>query len=296
MKKIIFILLPLFTLILVDSCKSEKKNDAIQQDSTVSTVDTSVQTFYLVPSPDDIFGFADDKNLSYVENLLNPIENASKYNNTMYQEFNFGIYSADLAYCAANAKNEETKKYLQTVQDLSQKIGLAEIFNASLINRIEHISAQKDSLISISNDTYFDIIRYLDKYQKNSTLSIMAAGGWIECMYIVINQVEYDAENPTIQKIADQKLVISNLSKFLEQNIGDPNVKTIFDDFKPIVDLYQGLTIKKLNTSQSPKNKTGNVFIIGGNHKIIITEEEYSKLKELIIQTRNNLTLNNVTQ
>lgn len=295
MKKFIFILLPIFTLIIINSCKSDKKNNNSQQDSTlVSNSDTSVQTFYLVPSPDDIFGFADDKNLTYIEDLLNPIENTDKYNNTMYQEFNFGVYSADLAYCAANAKNEQTKKYLQTVQDLSHKIGLAEIFNASLIKRIEHISAQKDSLISISNDTYFDIIRYLDKFQRNSTLAIMAAGGWIESMYLVINQVKYDTINPTIQKIADQKLIISNLKKFLEQNINDPNVKTVYEKFQPIIDLYEKLEIKKIKSSTPNKNK--NVYFIGGDRKIIITEEQFSELKKLIIKTRNNLTLNNVTQ
>jgi len=291
MKKLLLILLP---LIIFSACKKEKKNDIQNQDTTVVEADTTVKTFYLVPSPDDIFGFADDQNLTYIEDLLNPIDNVSKYNNTKYQEFNFGVYSADLAYCAANGKNEETKKYLQIVQDLSQKIGLAKVFNASLINRIEHISPQKDSLISLSNDTYFDIIRYLDKYQRNSTLSIMAAGGWIECMYIVINQVDYQEGNPTIQKIADQKLVLTNLIKFLEQNTSDLGVKDIYDNFNEIYDFYQSLKIEEVNSNT--KKTDDNVFIIGSNHKILINKAEYLKLKELIIQTRNNLTLNNVSQ
>ena len=292
MKKLL--LLFVIGVFVLGACKKEKKTPKDVKDTTNVVTDTTVKTFYLVPSPEDIFGFADDPYLKFIPDLLNPVDNLSKYDNSKLQELNFGVYSADLAYAAANAKNDETKQYLKVVQDLSQQIGLAEVFNESLVNRIEHVAPQKDSLIALSNDTYFDIIRYLDKYQRNSTLAIMAAGGWLESMYLVVNQVDFDKDTNTVQKLANQKLVISNLMKFLSQNINQPNVKEIYDLLQPIANVYDQMKFVK-SYNQEP-NTDNEVFIIGGNKKISINKNQFLHIKQLINEVRNKITLNDVTK
>ncbi len=292
MKKLLLLLA--VSVFIFGACKKENKSQNDVEDTTTVATDTTVKTFYLVPSPEDIFGFADDPSLKFVPELLNPVDNISKYDNSKLQELNFGVYSADLAYAAANGKNDETKQYLKVVQDLSQQIGLAEVFNESLINRIEHVAPEKDSLIALSNDTYFDIIRYLDKYQRNSTLAIMAAGGWVESMYLVVNQIDFNKESKTVQKLANQKLVISNLMKFLEQNNDQPNVKEIYDLLQPIANVYNQMKI--IESDNQETNSSNDVFIIGGNKKILITEDQFSQIKQLINEVRNKITLNDVTQ
>ncbi len=284
--------------IWLSSCKSDSDKTDNQQDTVTTDSNTTndVQTFYLVPSPDDVFGFADDKNLQFNSELLNPVENLEKYNDTKSKEFNFGVYSADLAYCAASSKNDETVQYLNVVRELSQDIGLADVFNESLVYRIEHVSAEKDSLISLSNDTYFDIIRYLERNNRPTTLATMAAGGWLECMYLVVNQTEFSADDPTIQKIADQKLIVTNLQKFLEQEQDNPNIKAIIDAFKNIFDLYAQLGVVELEDNNNPTTDNNEtIIVVGGHSKFVITEEQYNNLKKYIIDTRNNLTKNNVS-
>ncbi len=300
MKKISLLALLIVPLIWLSSCKSDdNKKDNETQDSTIvdNTNDQEdVQTFYLVPSPDDVFGFADDKNLQYNAELLNPTENLEKYNDTKSKEFNFGVYSADLAYCAASNKNDETVQYLNVVRELSQDIGLADVFNESLVYRIEHISPEKDSLISLSNDTYFDIIRYLERNDRPSTLATMAAGGWLECMYLVVNQTDYSSDNPTIQKIADQKLIVTNLEKFLEQEQDNPNIKAIIDEFQNIFKLYSELEVVETQDNNAPTTDNNEtIIVVGGHSKFVISEEQYKNLKKYIIDTRNNLTKNNVS-
>ncbi len=293
MKKILilFILVPLLWMV---SCKNEDENNN-NQNTTQNTEEQEIQTFFLVPSPEDVFGFADDESLTFDKNLLNPTENISKYHNDIkLQEFNFGVYAADLAYCAAFVKKDETSQYLNVVRELSQNIGLADIFNESLIYRIEHLTPEKDSLIAISSDTYFDIIRYLDRNDKTTTLAIMAAGGWIECMYLVVNLTEFAEGDETIQKVADQKMVVTNLWRFLEQNQENASVKTLMEDFKKVYDLYNQLEII-LDEANSPKSDNNEIIVVGGNSKIVINESQYYELKKVIIEMRNKLTQNNVT-
>ncbi len=300
MKKITFLLLLLVPFLWLGGCKSDDSSDSNSTEVTETPEKTEKsdepQTFFLVPSPDDVFGFAEDKSLTFDKELLNVVENLKKYDNDVkLQEFNFGVYSADLAYSAAFSKNDETILYLNTVRELSQSIGLAEVFNESLVNRIEHITPQKDSLIAISNDTYFDIIRYLERNDRPNSLAIIAVGGWVECMHLVLSLTEFDAENATVQKIADQKMIISNLWKFLEQNQDDANVKAIMDDVKNINDIYNNLTVAVDEDNSVKSDENEDIYVVGGNSKIVITQEQYDNLKKEIETLRNKLTLNNVT-
>jgi hypothetical protein len=292
MKKLLLFFILISFFVSIYSCKSDK-NKKTDSDTVVVETD-EVQTFYLVPSPEDVFGFANDKNLKFNKDLLNPISNLSKYNDTKLQEFNFGIYAADLAYSAALSKNDETVQYINIVRELSNKIGLSEVFNESLIKRIENVSPQKDSLISLSNNTYFDIIRFLERNDKTTTLAIIATGGWLECMYLVVNLVAFDEKNPTIQKVADQKMIITNLWNFLKQNEKDANISSIMTDLKPLYEFYSGLASVEVDNSNM-KTNNNEIIIVGGNSKVVINSEQYDKLKKMIIDIRNKITLNNVT-
>ncbi|MEA3451335.1 MAG: hypothetical protein U9Q83_05465 [Bacteroidota bacterium] len=295
MKKLAILLLFFIPFILISSCKDdEDKNNT--QDSIIQVTDIDVQTFYLVPSPEDVFGFADDESLVFYPDYLNSVDNLSKYNTTKLQEFNFGVYAADLAYCAATSKNDESVKYLQVVRKISQKIGLVDVFNESLITRIEHVSPYKDSLISLSNDTYFDIIRYLERNDRPTTLAIMAAGGWIESIYLVVSQLEYSENSLSIDKITEQKLIVSNLKMFLKQySDDDKNISSIYDEFESIFDLYDELSVETDDTNEADDNRDSKIIVVGGTNKIKITETQYNQLKKYIIDTRNKLTQNNVT-
>jgi len=295
MKKVIILLLILVPFLWVSGCKEDKDDKDNQTDSTTVNESKDVRTFYLVPSPEDVFGFADDDNLKFDKELLNPRENLSKYNDVKLQEFNFGVYAADLAFCAAANKNDETVSYLKTVRELSQDIGLADVFNESLVYRIEHVTPIKDSLIALSNDTYFDIMRYLEKNDRKTTLSIMAAGGWLECMYLVVSQTEYSKTNPSIHQIADQKIIVTNLWKFLEQNEDDPNVKAVKDELKEIYKIYNSLQPVSDENQDITTTDDEDAIVVGGNSKYIIEEAQYKQLKKYIIEARNKLTLNDVT-
>ncbi len=291
-KGIKLILLFLAGLIIVAGGCKQEKNKKQEQAQAGEQDSIAVQVFYLVPSPDDIFGFATDTNLYFEPKLLNPISNLDKYESTKLQEINFGVYSADLAYAAAFGKKQETKDYLNAVKALSEKIGLSSVFNESLVQRIDNLGTDKDSLISISNDTYFDIIRYLERTNRINTLALLAAGGWLETIYLVVNLVEYKENDRTIQQIADQKLIFNNLYKFLEQNLDDPNVKSVYDDFKPLKEIYDQLKVVKLEDSDQLQ-VTNDKIIVGGNFKIVMTKEQFYKLRDVINTIRNNLTLNN---
>jgi len=281
--------------IFIFGCENTSKNeDESDTDTSGLAIGDEQKSFYLVPSPEDLFDFSNDTKLIFNPEVLNSTDNIEKYIDNKSKELNFGVYAADLAYCAAFSKNQETVKYLHIVRSISDKIGISAAFDESLIKRIENIDDNKDSLKTVSSDTYYDIVRFLEANKKNETLCMISVGGWLESLYLVTSLVDkYDAKSTTIQRIADQKIIFANLIQYLEQNEEIANVKTILELIQPINQIFSELEVGTSEPSKASTNE--NVISVGGNAKIMITEAQFKNLKETIAKVRNNITANNVT-
>ena len=280
--------------LMFQSCAGDSNNqNNQQQQQQTQTSQTNENNFYLIPSPEDLFAFTKDKNLQFVPGLVNPIENIDKYVDNKSKEINFGTYSADMAYSTAFGKYQESLKEFKIVRQLSDEIGIGNVFTQSLINRIENVKEDRDSLKQISSDIYLDIQNFLDSKNRAKTMSLISTGGWIEFLYIIVNSVEkYDAENPTIQRIADQKIIFDNLMLRLEQQQSDPGIKSTIADLTPLKDAFAQLEVEKNNSTASTSNS--GAIKVGGGMKIKMTENNFNKIKETITSVRNNITINNV--
>ncbi len=274
-----------------DATKKDNIKDSTKTEVTeVVTSETVVH--FLIPSPRHMFSFTKDSKLKFSEDVLNPIDRADKYIDTRSKEFGFGVYSADLAYTAAFKQTKASFNYLTVVRDLSDKIGISTVFDESLVNRIDNISENKDSLIKVTNDTYFDIVKHLENDQRTSTLALISAGGWLESLYIVTSLVgDYSTSSNTVQLIADQKLIFKNLIDYLKQNESDENIKAIMTDFMPIKQVYDEL---KFENTEVDKNSGPKGSVVIGGKKITMTAAQFEKLKKTIADVRNKLTGNDV--
>lgn len=288
---IVFAVLFGFTACDNDNGDNENGTDTISENVTEINEDNLIT--YLIPSPKDMFAFTKDGDLEYSDKVLNPKENADKFLDTRSKEIGFGIYSADLAYVAAFNQTNTAGEYLKIVEGLSDKIGLGSVFTEKLIARFKEVE-NKDSLLKVTNDTYYDIVKYLEDNDRNTTLSLISVGGWIESLYIVTNlQNKYVEDNPTIQLIADQKNIFENLILSLEQKKDDQSINLTIEDLKPIQEIYETLEVIKIE-SPVDENKGKNQIVIGGSTKIVMTAEQFDKLKESIAKVRNKLAGSNV--
>lgn len=280
--------------LMFQSCAGDSNNqNNQQQQQQTQTSQTNENNFYLIPSPEDLFAFTKDKNLQFVPGLVNPIENIDKYVDNRSKEINFGTYSADMAYSTAFGKYQESLKEFKIVRQLSDEIGIGNVFTQSLINRIDNVKEDRDSLKQISSDIYLDIQNFLDSKNRAKTMSLISTGGWLEFLYIIVNSVDkYEAENPTIQRIADQKIIFDNLMLRLEQQQSDPSIKTTIAELAPLKDAFAQLEVEKNNTTSSTNNS--GAIKVGGGMKIKMTENNFNKIKETITSVRNNITINNV--
>jgi len=251
------------------------------------------QTYYLIPSPEGLFSFIRDGDLKYVKDILNPTANMDKYIDTRSKELNFGIYSADLAYVSSFNKYQESVDYLNTVRTLSDEIGISAVFDENLIGRIDNIIDDQDSLLKVTSDSYFSIVRYLESTNRSKSLALIVTGGWIESIYVVTNLIDtYQKGSDVVQLLADQKLVVDNLMSYLDQNKSDDNIQRTINDLKNLQKIYDSL-VKKETETEKLKPKDPDVIVVGGSSKIVLTKEQFDALKTEIAKIRNKITKNN---
>jgi len=251
------------------------------------------QTYYLIPSPEGLFSFIRDGDLKYVKDILNPTANMDKYIDTRSKELNFGIYSADLAYVSSFNKYQESVDYLNTVRTLSDEIGISAVFDENLIGRIDNIIDDQDSLLKVTSDSYFSIVRYLESTNRSKSLALIVTGGWIESIYVVTNLIDtYQKGSDVVQLLADQKLVVDNLMSYLDQNKSDDNIQRTINDLKNLQKIYDSL-VKKETETEKLKPKNPDVIVVGGSSKIVLTKEQFDALKTEIAKIRNKITKNN---
>ncbi|MBP5503167.1 MAG: hypothetical protein IKR94_02160 [Bacteroidales bacterium] len=283
-------------LMTLQSCAGDSNNQNNQQQQEQEQTQnnqTNENNFYLIPSPEDLFAFTKDKNLQFVPGLTNPVENIDKYIDVKSKEINFGTYTADMAYSAAFGKYQESLKEFKVVRQISDAIGIGNVFNQSLVNRIENVKEDRDSLKQISSDIYYDIQNFLDSKNRAKTMTLISTGGWLEFLYIVVNSVDkYSEDNPTIQRIADQKIICDNLMLRLEQQQADPGIKATITDLTPLKVAFDELTVE--NTQAKASTSNSGAIKVGGGMKIKMTENNFNKIKETITSVRNNITINNV--
>ena len=200
------------------------------------------ETYYQIPSPDEMFGFIKESGLEFNGELLNPIQNVENYSDPKSQALNFGVYSADLAYTAAFEEFNETTKYFGTIQKLAEPIGLSSAFDPALIERIQKSLDNPDSLVAITNTSYFSTIEHLEQNEQGDKLGLIASAGWLETVYIVVNTANYSEDKAAIDRLADQKLTLDNLLAYLEKYKSNEDVKEVLGWFNELEAVFANLS------------------------------------------------------
>ncbi len=282
------------------SCGGNGKTAKEESNAVDSTLENtlgqndSIETYYLIPSPEELFRFIKDGKLKFSKSILNPTTNIDNYMDTRSKELNFGIYSADLAYVASFNKYQESIDYLGVVRNLSDEVGISSVFDKNLIGRIDNIIDDQDSLLKVTNDTYLSIVGYLETVDRKKSLAQIVTGGWIESIYVVSNLVEgYDANSKVISLLASQKIVVENLMLYLDAMKDDTKIAKTIDGLKPLAELYKSLKEKSGTKPQAENTKkSGDKIIVGGDKEVVMTAEQFEQLKTEVTKLRNKITSN----
>lgn len=286
-------------LVMLFSCKSDRagrshvKFDDTGTDEIVKKIEKIKKVYNLCPSPAEMLGIIDAKEMQFKTDLLNQTANADKYLDTRSLTVNLGIYSTDLAYSALFGRHEETVDYLEIVQDIADKVRVTGTINENLIERAKNNINYIDSLFNISNEAFINMIFFCEKNDRPGTIVLLSTGTFIESLYLAANMVEeYNMDNYMIQHLADQKYAIDNLMTFAESEAAVPNVNDVIELLKPLVLIFDQIGDEGAGTTV--KKEGAGKLLIRGKGKTYLSESDFIRLKETVGKIRNDIILNNI--
>lgn len=263
----------------------------------VNTVTTEVDTpavnskednvFYQIPTPNEFFSVIKEIGGKSRPELMNPVSNTDKYFEEKYKALNFGIYSADLAYASCYEIGQSALEYFKAVEKMGDELDISSAFDESVFKRIEENLTEGDSLVSISNETYFDAYNYLEENDRGNILALVVGGGWIESMHIVLNLAgPYKDKNPLIERIAQQGHTLNNVIQFMKKYESDQAVGTTIASFEEIYMIYETLEVVEKEISTETK---GEQLMFSGNGEFRFNKDNYTDLFNKVEKLRENI-------
>jgi len=299
----LILMILLMALILAVSCQSKQKGSSIMMDdaenkSSLAGIESFTQIYNLYPSPAEMLSFIDITELSFDGYLLNPVERADQYVDSKSRNYILGVYLTDLAYAALFGRHEETLDYLEAAKSLAEEIDISDVVNESMVGRARNNLEFLDSLYTVSNDAFINILNYCEKNERSATVVELSAGAFIESLYLAVNLIDdYNTAEELLQHLADQKYTIDNFMLFAKSvDTDDPGVVSTVKDLAKIKSIFDGIqsgtgdvsvTSADVTDAEVPKKLViGGSDISGQPH---LSEEDFEALKAEVTELRNSI-------
>lgn len=285
--------LPLiFVSLVLFSCGGSTNEDddsttiEINSDDTSERIDKAKKIFYTIPSPFETALIFENSGVSYNIGLLNPIDNVSNYSTSVKQALNFGVYGADLSYANIFDQSQQCMFYMNSAKKLADQLGVTAAFDVETIERIERNLNNRDSLMSIINDSYWIADSHLKENQQEYLSALIIAGGWIEGLYLGSATLRKDKPSETIMKtIADQKYSMNNLMGLLDMYNHEETIK-LKSKLEALKTSFDKITE---TTTETSVKKEGEIAVIGGGSSLTYTPETIMEIATKVKIIRNEI-------
>jgi len=239
------------------NCKGEKSKTA---DSTKDrklereeVEETIREVVYPLPTAFEVTEMINEIEASYIIGITNEKENVNKYFTDKDQALNLGVYSADLSYASTYQMKQDVMNYMEASEYLIKELGITSAFNRRFIDEVEANINNKDELIELITNSFYDTYEYLVKNNKEDLSLLVLTGSWVEAMYISCNITEVVYNNPDFVKIImEQKSSLNKLFELLTKHKDHQTIQQLMQDLNPIKKVYDniddtGITEKQLN-------------------------------------------------
>lgn len=231
-------------VLLLTSCNMKRKSsgDGTQDGAVLekTTVEEKVREFvYPLPTAFEVTEMLNRIGAAYILTLSNPVSNVERYLTEKSKALNLGIYSADLSYASTYNQKQSVIDYMDVSKKLIDALNISGAISQDVIEQVEANQDNKDELVNIITNTFYDTYEYLNQANRGSVSLLVLAGTWVEGLYIVTHITEnvyYNKEMVTI--IMKQKASLDTLMELMQVAKDDPAVAETISELLPLYNTY----------------------------------------------------------
>lgn len=243
--------------------------------------------FYNIPSPMETASLLKKAGADYNGKILNDVKNVDKYTAASKQALNLGIYGADLSYASVFNHTQESMFYTSCSKKLADRLGVSTAFNDSTLEAMERSQNDRDALLDIISETYWNVDGYLKENGRDNISALMIAGGWVEGLYIA-TQVAKTNDSPELrQRIAEQKYSLKDLIGLIASyEVDEPALNGVKADLEALSALYAD--VATATGGESTVTQEGGVTVVGGPAAAAtLTDTQLSAIRDKAAAIRN---------
>ena len=280
--KLLAISITVLSLVLVScggNAEDEKNTGPSDGLDSISIADTASvasnddnEVSYNLPSALQIAYVFKKSGAGFVPSLLNDKASSNKYNTSNYKRaVNFGIYSADLAYCLFNKKYQESKEYLKACKDMGTFLGLNSAFESdNMAQRFDKNIANEDSVIKIVSSVQLKTdVMFEQNKQKHITV-IAFTGAWTESMYIALEVYAKDKNKKVLSSLLEQLLLSETIIKALKSHeASEKEMSTLISSVEKINTEFNAIASVKSAIEKDEEMDFNSMAVTDAELKII---------------------------
>ena len=280
-------------IFILSSCKSEvtTNDDAGEIKDTTAVVNEHKENIVFIglPSPIETSLILQRAKVEYDDSFLNPPENRENYSSSFSQALNLGIYSADMCLASMYNRSQKSAEYLTAIKKMSEDLGIMDVVDKSIFDRMENNANEKDSLMHILSEVTMNAEISLKESDRKETASTILIGGWIEGLYI-ITQIAKSSDNEELYMlIGDHRLSLGSLFKMLDEYPENEDFIKLRAELEPLKVAFDKLNVIstdiKVKTDIDAKTTT-----LSSENKAEMTEEALNEIATVIKEIRNKIT------
>ena len=233
-------------LFTVYSCKPRSDKDKTGKNVLLEPVAKEVikselkEFVYPLPTSFEVTEMINDLEIGYDIGVSNPTENADKYFTEAKKAINLGVYGANLAYASTYQMKQEVMLFLEISRKLADDLGIASIYNEELISKVENSIDNKEKLVDIITNSFYDIYSQLNQNGKANLALLGVAGSWVESLFITTQVSANVYHNIGLVKIIHkQKTSFETLMDILKDNKGDEKIDKMIKELTPLYNIYE---------------------------------------------------------
>lgn len=273
---------------------SEKTDDSAIIDVNDQVV-SAENVFIYIPSPIQTAELLKQAGAKYDAELLNNPEDFSRYTTTAAMALNMGVYGSDLAFSGIFNQNAQIIQYMDCTRKMADGLHVMAAFSDDRKTRLESNINNRDSVLNIITDSYWDCDALLQDNDQSHASALMIAGGWIEGLYLACRVAERTNSNEIRIRIVEQRSSLDKLIMLLDkQEHNDVTaVSTQLKELKVIFDKLPNSSAESLKESKDPVTGVSIIEAENPREPRSLNALEFKQILDKITEIRTSVVTRN---
>jgi len=282
--------------IITSGCAGDCSRQQKEREFTIDLSEDSIEDlmrvkkiFYSLPSPLETAMLLKSSGAVYNEELLNPVENVSRYLTNRSMALNLGIYTTNLSYASLFDQAQTCMDYMDATRRLADNLGILDAVDSYTIERLEENINNREVILDIVSENFMNSSSFLQENNREPVAAMMLTGGWIEGLYLALGQVDENEleNNRLVRMITDKKLSLEIVMLMLENNSHNSDVADLKADMEKIENIFREVDV---HSSPVEVTQSGDetVAVLRSATVSNISRDVFRQLKSTVTDLRNS--------